>query len=112
MSIEGSTNTFDFTAVEDVVDGLILAMQAASEGEILPPIHFVSGRGTTLRELAEMAATHAMGAVEMIEMPGRNFDVASFIGDPSRARELLGWRTSFDLKSRVSQLVADLAAAR
>lgn len=111
MSIEGSCNTFDFTAVEDAVDGLLKLVDATRQGERLSPIHFTSGRGTSLGELAEIAASHALAKVELVEAPQRTFDVTSFVGDPSRARALLGWCANADLNARIGRLVADLAAA-
>jgi nucleoside-diphosphate-sugar epimerase len=110
MSIEGSGNLFDFTAVEDAVEGLFRLIEATNQGERLAPIHFVSGQGTTLRGLAEIAASHAVGNVSMVESEPRSFDVPAFVGDPSRADHLLGWRAQRNLDDRVAQLVADLAA--
>jgi nucleoside-diphosphate-sugar epimerase len=111
MSIEGSRNTFDFTSVEDTVDGLFKLVDATRQGERLSPIHFTSGRGTSLGELAEIAASRALAKVEMVEAPQRMFDVTTFVGDPSRAKALLGWRAKADLNARIGRLVADLAAA-
>lgn len=110
MSIEGGTNTFDFTAVEDAVDGLFRLIQATSCRETLPPIHFVTGHGTTLRELANIAHACALRKVEKKDMPARTFDVRSFIGDPSRALELLDWRSKAVITERVAKLVADIAS--
>jgi nucleoside-diphosphate-sugar epimerase len=110
MPVEGSGIVLDFTAVEDVADGLFRSVEAASQGCRLPPIHFVSGRGTTLRELAEMAAAHAVRRTSIEERPSRKFGVSLFVGDPSRARDLLGWRATANLADRVGMLVADLAA--
>lgn len=109
MSIEGSRSMFDFTAVEDAVDGLYRLVQATMEGEALPPIHFVSGRGTTLRNLAEIAAAHSMQELRLEESAQRDFDVPAFVGDPSRAFRLLGWQPRAILEGRVGQLVSELA---
>lgn len=109
MSIEGGGNTFDFTIVEDVVDGLFRLIEATSAGNHLPPIHFVSGRGVSLRELARMAAAHAIAEVTLVDAAPRDFDVTSFVGDPSRARQLLGWASTSNLNERIGRLVADLA---
>ena len=56
MRVDGPSNTFDFTAVDDVVRGFLRLVELSSDGERIPPVHFVSGRGTTLLELAELAA--------------------------------------------------------
>jgi UDP-glucose 4-epimerase len=109
MSVEGGSNTFDFTAIEDVVDGLWRLIHATIGGELLPPIHFVSGQGTTLRELADIAAARARRDVRIVEASPRNFDVSNFVGDPARAQALLGWKAQAGLADRISRLIADLA---
>lgn len=109
MSIEGGANTFDFTAVEDVVEGLFRLIQATMQRERFDPIHFVSGQGTTLRDLAKLAASFAVAEVRLTEVPARSFDVSAFVGDPARAKALLGWRARTNLRDRVGQLVADIA---
>lgn len=109
MSIEGGSNMFDFTAVEDAVDGLFRLIEATMRNERLEPIHFVSGQGTTLQQLADIAAFHARATINMIETPPRDFDVKAFRGDPSRAATVLGWKSHADLSERVARLIADLA---
>ena len=108
MSVEGSANMFDFTAVDDAVDGLWRLVQATRQGERLPPVHFVSGQGTTLGELAQIAAARALGPVTIQEAPARTYDVAKFVGDPARARALLGWTARADLAEEIPSLIAAL----
>jgi nucleoside-diphosphate-sugar epimerase len=110
IRIEGSANTFDFTEVHDVIDGLLQLIEATRAGERLPPVHFVSGQGTTLSALAEIATMHALKKVSVTEAPPRSFDVSRFIGDPSRARSLLGWTAKADLRSEFLKLVAALGS--
>jgi nucleoside-diphosphate-sugar epimerase len=110
MSVEGAGHTFDFTALDDAVEGLWRLTQATMAGERLPPVHFVSGQGTTLGELAQMAADRALAEVTIKEAPARTFDVAHFVGDPARARALLGWSARADLGAELSKLIAALHA--
>jgi nucleoside-diphosphate-sugar epimerase len=110
ISVEGRTNIFDFTFVDEAVEGLCQLVHATMRGERLPPIHFVSGRGTTLGELAEMAAHHARAKVSLTEAPPRPYDVSSFIGDPRRAETLLGWTAQADLRDTLPKLVSQLAS--
>ncbi len=112
ISVEGSANTFDFTHVADVVDGLWLMMQATMQGERLPPVQFVSGQATTLGELAQIAASQALGATRVDEAPPRDFDVTAFVGDPARAKALLGWSVQTGLRDGMSGLIASLAGTR
>jgi nucleoside-diphosphate-sugar epimerase len=109
ISVEGSMNIFDFTFVDEAVDGLCRIVQSTIAGEKLPPIHLVSGRGTTLGELAEIAAHHARGKVSIKDAPPRSFDVSSFVGDPGRAETLLGWRARAEISEKLPKFIAQLA---
>jgi hypothetical protein len=55
LRVEGRTHTFDFTFVDDVVRGIASLLDVLSAGAMPPaPIHFVSGRPTTLGDLAAL----------------------------------------------------------
>lgn len=105
LRVDGEDTTLDFTHIEDVTDGLQMMTDLLSAGHGLPPpVHFVSGRGTTLRELADIAVKAAGSGI--IEVgPSRDYDVNKFIGDPSRAEQLLGWRSSTVLEEGIKRLV-------
>jgi len=107
LRVDGGGNTFDFTYIDDVTDGLLRIIHLLHDGELkLPPIHLVTGRPTTLKQLAELAITAGDGKSFMVEAPSRNYDVARFYGDPSRAREILGWEASTSIETGVSRMVA------
>jgi len=105
LVIEGGENRFDFTNVDDVVRGLGLVVDAIAIGESLPPLHFVSGRSTSLFQLADLARQFARRPVSIAEAPSRSFDVSRFCGDPERARALLGWEAEIDLERGFAALV-------
>jgi nucleoside-diphosphate-sugar epimerase len=111
ISIEGAENTFDFTHVGDVGRGLGLLVELLAEGHrTMPPIHYVGGRAVSLGELAEMARKAALAPVEIRTAPPRNFDVAHFRGDPTRAEQLLGWRAETSVEDGVRGLIHAYAA--
>lgn len=110
LSIEGARHTFDLTHVDDVADGLLRLIHVLGAGERgLPPIHFVSGAGTTLGELAEIAIRLGGGRASAELAPARSFDIHSFVGDPARAQRLLGWRVTTPLATGLARLAADFA---
>lgn len=112
MRVEGDGHTFDFTHVDDVADGLVRLVAATAAEGSQPTVHFVSGAGTTLRQLADIAAASALRPVTIESAPPRDFDVARFVGDPERAARLLGWRAQRDLGAGIRALVDGLSLAR
>lgn len=107
LRLDGPENMFDFTHVDDVARGLALHIEATRSGEKLPPIHFLTGVGTTLRRLAAIAIRNADHPPEIEIAPSRSYDVARFTGDPSRARALLGWGAGIDIETGFARLARD-----
>ena len=110
IRIDGAECSFDFTHIDDTVRGMVAAMDRLEAGETLPPIHLLTGTPTTLRELAAMATALAGKRAPVVEAPPRPFDVSSFHGDPSRARELLGWEPRVRLRDGFARLALDFRA--
>jgi UDP-glucose 4-epimerase len=80
----------DFTYVGDAVVALRRALSAASTEA--PVFNVCTGKGTTVRALAEtMAALHQTGFAAY-HSPARSGEVRISIGDPRRAAEQLGFR--------------------
>lgn len=108
MRVDGPDNVFDFTHVEDTVRGLIAMIDTLETGEPgLPPIHLLTGTPTTLEQLANLANLAGGQRATIHDAPARDYDVARFYGDPSRARTLLGWSATIDVEHGVRRLVED-----
>lgn len=105
IRVDGAERLYDITHIEDVARGLMALVARLDEGVDPPPIHFVSGVGTTLGELAALAAEVAGTTCEVHPAPPREYDVARFVGDPARARELLGWRATIPLREGLDRLI-------
>ena len=110
LRVDGSGNTFDFTHVDDAADGLFKTIEAMIAGEAMPPLHFLTGTGTTLADLAGLAEKHALRPVSAHEAPSRKFDVSQFVGDPRRAEQLLGWKSKIGIDTGFARLVGQFAA--
>ncbi len=111
LRVAGGERLFDFTQIDDVVEGLmaLVAKLEAGEGG-LPPVHLVTGRGTTLLALARLAIEAGGGRAPLREMSPQSYDVTRFVGDPQRARELLGWEARIPVAEGVERLVRAFAA--
>jgi nucleoside-diphosphate-sugar epimerase len=113
MRVCGRGRVLDFTHVDDSARGTIMLLEALLAGErALPPIHFVTGRAIALEQLAEIAKRAGGDRSAITEAPARTNDVATFVGDPTRAEELLGWRATVAIEDGVRQLVYDFAGAQ
>ncbi len=105
LSVCGRDNTFDFTHLDDVALGLLSVVEALQAGEVLPPIHLASGLPTTLGELADIAVQLGGGRAKVAEVPAPTYNVSRFVGDPGRARELLGWQARVKIGEGVLRLI-------
>jgi len=85
----------DFVYVEDVCDAFVRAVDAP-RGAVL---NVASGRQTTLREIVAMVREQLGVEVEPDwgTMDNRSWDTSTWVGDATRARELLGWEATTPL---------------
>jgi UDP-glucose 4-epimerase len=112
LRVDGPDHTFDFTHIDDTARGLGAVIEILLAGErALPPIHLLTGAPTTLGELAASAIDLASSASALVEVPPRSYDVSRFVGDPSRAEALLGWRPRVPLHEGLARLIAELRSA-
>lgn len=112
LHIEGSENTFDFTNLEDTVDGIQRVVDLMDkEKKSLAPIHFLTGKPTTLGQLAAMAIKHGDRNARLVEAPPRNYDVGRFYGSYERAKTLLGWEPKHSLEDTVIRMIREWQTA-
>jgi len=75
-------------------------------GSRLEPIHLVSGKGTTLRDLAGLAQRYSRKPLLPVYKDANPGQIGHFVGDPTRAARLLDWTSHIDLETGFSQLVS------
>lgn len=108
LRVEGADHTFDFTHIDDTADGITQLVALLEVGRIVPPTHLVTGKSTTLGELAAMAIRLADSAsIARLETP-RNYDVSQFVGNPEESKRILDWAPRIDIAEGLKQLIADL----
>lgn len=112
LRVDGADTLFDFTHVLDVARGVTQLAEKLSLGlRLQSPVHFVSGRGTSLLDTAKLAVEVAASDSQITISRPRSYDVARFVGDPTRAQDLLGWRTTISLRDGIGDLVDRLRRA-
>lgn len=94
----------DFTYVGDAVAALYRALPAADIGA--PILNVCSGKGITVRDLAEMLA--ALYGTELVAhyRPPRIGEVRVSIGDPHRAAGMLGFEANISLADGLAKTLA------
>jgi nucleoside-diphosphate-sugar epimerase len=107
LRVCGRESTFDFTHLDDVALGVLSVVEALQAGEVLPPIHFATGEPTTLGELADLAAQLGGSRAKVVEEPAPGYTVSRFLGDPARAKELLGWQARTRIGEGMARLIDD-----
>lgn len=109
IRIEGKECVFDFTYLEDVVEGISLTVNHLQNiKSSLSPIHLTAYRPCNLEELANIVLEITGSNSRVNFYPARNFDVSRFYGDFSKAKELLGWSPRHSLEEGLSKFIRDL----
>jgi nucleoside-diphosphate-sugar epimerase len=102
LRVDGADHLFDFTYLPDAIEGILAAIDRIDSQ--LPPVHLLTGRGTTLGELAALAIELA-GRGTVVPGPPRTFDVARFVGDPTRATQVLGWTATTPVREGLRRMI-------
>lgn len=115
IRIEGKDCVFDFTYLDDVVNGIISAVDRINNPinqKIDMPIHFTGNRGCNLRELAEIIVKITNSKSNIDYYPPRNFDVSRFYGDYGNAVNILNWRPKYSLETGLNKFITALKSAK
>lgn len=99
--------TRDFTFVEDIVEGTLLAGEKGGAHEVL---NLGTGRETSVRELAE-SVIRASGRHGMAPeyAPPRADEVRRRLADVTRARRVLGWSSKIALEDGLRRTLGTMA---
>jgi UDP-glucuronate 4-epimerase len=92
----------DFTYIDDIVDGTILAMQKNLPWEIL---NLGQGNPDALMDFIETIERHCGKVAQKNFLPMQPGDVTRTYADNARARELLEWQPRVSLDDGISMLV-------
>lgn len=94
----------DFTDVRDIVRAYPKLLRGGENGAVY---NLASGRGVSVRELADMVLSRARQEVRLTTEPARvrTTDIPELVGDASRAREAVGWRPDIPLETTLDEML-------
>jgi nucleoside-diphosphate-sugar epimerase len=99
ITLYGGNQIFDFVHLSDAVDGLIKLIQKIINNEKLEyrTLHFITGKSLSLIELSKkiIKLTNSKSCIKYL--PRRDFDVDTFVGDPSVTMNVLGWQPKISI---------------
>jgi len=101
--------TFDFTYIDDTVQGIWRCVQEISHASSLEfdDFNICRGKPVTLRELAEIVIEETKSKSSIIHQEARFYDVKIFYGDPKKAMERLGFSPRIDIRKGISLAVEE-----
>jgi UDP-glucose 4-epimerase len=106
IRVDGNLNVFDFTYLDDIIQGILSLIRLLSYGrKSFPPIHLTSGIPTSLRQAAQIAQQASHHPIKIMEGPSRSYDVSRFWGNPNRAQEILHWKACISVEEGMHRLI-------
>jgi len=97
------TSRRDYTYCDDVVDGILGAMELSKEFEL---INLGNSRTVALRELIGLIEAALGKAARIKELPSQPGDVPITYADITKAERLLGYSPNFPIERGIEQAVA------
>lgn len=92
------TGLRDFIHVSDLARAHLAALERTATTRGAAVFNIGTGRGVSVREMAETFARVTGRAVPIRIAPRRKGDVAACYADPARAQAVLGWRAGGDIE--------------
>lgn len=99
ITVYGGNQIFDFVHLYDAVDGIIKLIEKIINNEKLEhrTLHFITGKSLSLIELSNKIIALTGSKSRIKYYPKREFDVDTFVGDPSVTMNVLGWRPKISI---------------
>lgn len=96
----------DFVYVEDVADAFIAA--ATSDAAVGGTFNICTGSAVTVREVVQrvLRCTDSRSEARFGALSYRSTELSILSGDPSRARDILGWRSRVSLDEGLARTIA------
>ncbi|MFW9783211.1 MAG: GDP-mannose 4,6-dehydratase, partial [Candidatus Heimdallarchaeota archaeon] len=110
LIINGSGNEqFDFTYIEDTVQGIYACIQEISKSDIPFDVYNISsGIPISLKELARLIIEKTRSHSQIKFSKSRSYDVSKFYAKPTKAEEKLGFKTKVTLNEGLDLAIKEL----
>ncbi|MHA1221777.1 MAG: NAD-dependent epimerase/dehydratase family protein [Candidatus Heimdallarchaeaceae archaeon] len=108
LRIHGGEQVMDFTFVEDTVNGIIKAVNhinTIEQKKYFEHFHLLPGEPHTLYDLIDYIKLSVSGNLQIIHENKREYDVEKFVGNPLKAKEVLGFKCKTSFKEGVRKTV-------
>ena len=94
IKVGNPASTRDYSYIDDVVNGYILAMEKGSNGDLF---NLGSGRESSVRDIVNKIIQHSGRKIFVEEESHRKVDILRSFGDCSKAEKTLGWKAKTPL---------------
>jgi GDPmannose 4,6-dehydratase len=95
----------DWSAATDLMRGAVMALRHDEPGDYV----LSSGVGRTVQDLVDVAFAHVgidpVGRVKVDPQFTRGVEAVPLVGDPSKARRVLGWEPQVSFEELIGQMV-------
>ena len=109
LTLYGGDQILDFTFIDDTVDGITKALKKTTENEFIGEnFHFVTGRGTSIKELAKIITKICGSDSKISVQPEKRFDVKKFVGSTKKTNKFLGYKPKVSLEEGLKNLKGKL----
>ena len=101
ITLYGGGQVLDFTFLDDTISGILKAYAACFDGGpnlFGEDFHFVTGRGVSVSDLAAMIVEMVGSSSKIITSGSNTFEVRRFVGNPEKARRMLGYESRVRLE--------------
>jgi nucleoside-diphosphate-sugar epimerase len=97
----GGEQILDFTFIDDTISGIMKLASTCLEGDSSifgEDFHFVTGRGVSVSELANMIVSLVGSRSKVIHGASNSFEVRKFVGDLTKSHKILGYEPRVSLE--------------
>ncbi|MGC9777814.1 MAG: NAD(P)-dependent oxidoreductase [Candidatus Heimdallarchaeota archaeon] len=109
VEIHGGEQIFDFTYIDDTVNGILSAVDFLSNLDEQTPhydvFNILPGNGNTLYDVVNIIQDSFDHEIKLDHTPKRFYDVEKFVGDPTKAKMKLKFECKTPLKIGINETV-------